>query len=90
MSVDDNDVGRIVSQKALWHMKANRPDVPLHLLAFDGREVFCYCTKIHTYPGNVTACRITTKNNAPHACYSKQDQHYNRSLGYQIQGKAGD
>ena len=58
VSVDDNDVGRIVSQKALWHIKAGRPDVPLHLLAFDGREVFCYSTKLQCFPGNVNSCRI--------------------------------
>lgn len=58
MTVDDNDVGRIVSQKALWHIKAGRPDVPLHLLSADGREVFCYSTKLQCFPGNVNSCRI--------------------------------
>ena len=58
VSVDDNDVGRIVSQKAKWHMMAGRPDVPLHLIAHDGREVFCYATKLQVYPGNINSCRI--------------------------------
>ena len=58
VSVDDNDVGRIVSQKAIWHIMAGRPNLPLHLLAYDGREVFCFTTKISCYAGNVNSCRI--------------------------------
>jgi hypothetical protein len=58
VTVDDNEVGRIVSQKALWHMMAGRNDVPLHLIACDGREVFCYSTKLLVFPGNINACRV--------------------------------
>ena len=58
VTVDDNDVGRIVSQNASWHMLANRPNTPLHLIACDGKEVFCFSSKVLIYPGNVNACRV--------------------------------
>ena len=57
-SVDEDDVGRMVSQKALWHKLAGRPTRPLHLLSFNGREVFCFSTKLIAFPANVNAVRI--------------------------------
>ena len=56
--VDEDDIGRMVSQKALWHKLAGRPMRPLHLLSFNGREVFCFSTKLMAFPANINAVRI--------------------------------
>ena len=57
-SVDEDDIGRMVSQKALWHKLAGRPTRPLHLLSFNGREVYCFGAKVMSFPGNVNAVRL--------------------------------
>ena len=57
-SVDEDDIGRMVSQKALWHKLAGRPMRPLHLLSFNGREGFCFGTKVLPFPANINSVRI--------------------------------
>ena len=43
--------------KSSWHKLAGRPTRPLHLLSFNGREVFCFSTKLIAFPANVNAVR---------------------------------
>ena len=57
-NVDEEDVGRSI-MKSTWHLTSETPrKVPLHLISFDGKEVFCCGAAPLCFPGGINQLRV--------------------------------